>query len=138
MLHALKCFYYLKQYFGDKEDILNRYKFVYQDLSFELDIFIPTMALAVEHDGSYWHRNKQSFDSKKDSVLRQLGIRLIRVKEHPDNKIVDDIIYYNRHHSLDFALSSLFTLIGLDSSKVDFNVKRFRQDILRQYQTSLL
>ena len=112
-------YYYLKQYFGDKEDILNRYKFVYQDLSFELDIFIPTMALAVEHDGSYWHRNKQSFDSKKDSVLRQLGIRLIRVKEHPD-------------------LSSLFTLIGLDSSKVDFNVKRFRQDILRQYQTSLL
>ena len=126
-------FYYLKKCLGKKEDIVNRYKFVDDDYSFEIDVFLPMMAVAIEHDGEYWHRqiDRIKFDKLKEKHLSSLGIRLIRVKEDLTNKVEGDVIYYNRHKDLSFAIRTLFELLHLNCSKVDFSVENYRKEILR-------
>lgn len=39
--------------------------------------------IAVEYDGSYWHRGKDDRDQEKTARLRQAGYHVIRVREHP-------------------------------------------------------
>ncbi|MFE5896902.1 zinc-ribbon domain-containing protein [Streptomyces sp. NPDC056488] len=39
--------------------------------------------VAVEYDGSYWHRGKDDRDREKTNRLRQAGYHVIRVREHP-------------------------------------------------------
>ncbi len=46
-----------------------------------IDIFIPSNKLAIECDGEYWHRNTAKRDAKKDSILLQNGIKVLRLKE---------------------------------------------------------
>lgn len=56
----------------------NRYK----DLGCELDIYIPDLNIAIEYDGYYWHKDKQESDNLKDSLCKENGITLIRIREH--------------------------------------------------------
>jgi hypothetical protein len=39
--------------------------------------------IAVEYDGSYWHRGKDDRDREKTARLRRAGCHVIRVREHP-------------------------------------------------------
>ena len=43
--------YYLKKY---GVDVIHSYK----DRGYELDIYIPSRKIAIEYDGSYWHKDK--------------------------------------------------------------------------------
>lgn len=56
----------------------------------ELDIYIPTLHLAIEYDGDYWHSlpNMRKRDSLKNYWCKQNNIHLIRVLESEwlDNK----------------------------------------------------
>lgn len=67
-------FYYLKQLF---KDALNRYKISNE----EIDIFIPSLNFGIEYDGWYYHKGKKYKENKKDLILKEFGINLIRVKE---------------------------------------------------------
>ena len=49
----------------------------------EVDIFLPNFNLAIEYDGSYWHRDKKDSDLEKNKFLLSQDINLIRVREHP-------------------------------------------------------
>ncbi|RPG82459.1 MAG: hypothetical protein CBD69_010915 [Crocinitomicaceae bacterium TMED209] len=49
----------------------------------EIDIFLSDYKIAIEFDGSYWHRNKENKDLEKNSVLKSHDIYLIRVRQFP-------------------------------------------------------
>lgn len=66
-------FFYVKKYFNDA---INRYN----DLGFELDIFIPALNTAIEYDGFIWHKNNNNDISKTNKCLKN-KIFLIRVRE---------------------------------------------------------
>ena len=85
-------FYYIRQVYPDAvsrcSDILPG--------RMELDIYIPSIQLAIEYDGSYWHRNKQKAESEKYRQCKEKGIKLIRIKEEMGDEIplTADTVYH--------------------------------------------
>ena len=71
-------FYYVKKMYPKT---INRYKA--DDLGkFEIDIFIPELNFGIEYDGVAWHKeNKYEREQRKYQLCKELGIKLIRVKE---------------------------------------------------------
>ena len=81
-----RLFFELKSIFPD---IIARHKID----GFEVDIFLPGIMVAVEYDGSYYHKNKVGKDRVKNRAVARRGVKLIRVREAPLKKIaLDDII----------------------------------------------
>lgn len=49
---------------------------------YEIDIYVPSLKLGIEYDGDYWHSKCPSgYHEKKDQMARDLGIKLVHVKE---------------------------------------------------------
>ncbi|MBG0740586.1 hypothetical protein IV500_14490 [Paeniglutamicibacter antarcticus] len=46
-----------------------------------VDVIVGT--IAIEFDGSYWHKGKEDRDREKTDQLQELGYSVIRVREHP-------------------------------------------------------
>ncbi|MBE6141340.1 MAG: hypothetical protein E7175_00595 [Erysipelotrichaceae bacterium] len=68
--------FYIQRYFSDAQ-----YNIRPKELdSLELDIFIPSLKIAIEYDGNAWHKNPNK-DCKKDTLCFKNGIHLIRVRE---------------------------------------------------------
>lgn len=60
----------------------------------EFDIYIPEINLAVEIDGSYWHKGKTTIDKRKDDFAENSKITLLRVRQKPLEKIQrHDLLY---------------------------------------------
>lgn len=81
-------FYYVRKFFPDS---INRYN----DIGVELDIYIPQSRVAIEYDGYYWHKDKADADNQKNSICREHGIQLYRLREKgcPDlNGLSIDIV----------------------------------------------
>jgi very-short-patch-repair endonuclease len=53
----------------------------------EVDIFIKEINVAVEYDGSYYHKDKKTNDEKKNIFLKKYSIKLIRVRHEPLKKL---------------------------------------------------
>lgn len=71
-------FYYIKQAYPDA---ISRYNDIF-DNGMELDIFIPSVRLAIEYDGVYWHRDeKTKRDAEKYQICKENNIKLIRIRE---------------------------------------------------------
>ncbi|NCA91696.1 hypothetical protein EOM82_00360 [bacterium] len=68
--------YYVKKVFNDT---INRY--ILEPYNIELDIYVPSYKIAIEYDGAFWHKDKQSRDEYKNDITSQEGIFLIRVRE---------------------------------------------------------
>lgn len=70
-------FYYIKQIFPDA---INRYRDIF-DNGMELDIFIPSKNIAIEYDGSFYHKKDRSLKREKIkyNICRQHQIKLIRI-----------------------------------------------------------
>lgn len=47
----------------------------------EMDIFIPSLRLALEFDGAWYHAKRKRHELKKERLLKQMGIKLIRLRE---------------------------------------------------------
>ena len=69
-------FYYIQQFF---HDAVNRFN---HETVGELDIYVPSIKVAIEYDGSRWHRNKLTIDNEKNIRAKSAGIRLIRIREY--------------------------------------------------------
>ena len=92
-------YFYIKKIFPDAE---NRKQLVTNTGTLEIDIFIPCLSLAIEYDGSYWHKYKGEKDTWKNNILKQNHIHLIRVRETGLTDLIDnygDLIYRKTSNS---------------------------------------
>ncbi len=98
-------FYYIKKVFPDA---INRETFYFtENDNIELDIYVPSLHLAIEYDGAYWHKNKSARDNYKNLVLSNAGVYLIRVRENGLNDLEYNFgeIIYREYHSYDLMLT---------------------------------
>ena len=123
-------------YFKKVTKAQNRYPYKQR----EIDIFLKDTHIGkvgIEYDGAYYHSSEKSKirDQKKDRLLTDNGIRLIRVKESDKNEIGKDIIYVrpqtdNSH--LAWVIRQLMILTGFNPN-LDINIERDRNLIYEQY-----
>ena len=139
-------YFYIKQLYPDA---LNRYSAKFLE-RMELDIYIPSIHLAIEYDGEAWHKkNTIKREKKKYQLCKQNGIKLIRLREKmpefPSN-IADELLGMERLYEPENLEKMLGELIKrIDHSKtwmsrlrcpIDINISRDRSKILR-YKTDL-
>jgi hypothetical protein len=96
------------------------------------DVWIPSIATAIEYDGGNWHTNTD-VDSAKDLVCERNGARMIRVREPacPDYDTGAVIVKRETTYdpwSLDKAIREVMSIIGREC---DIDTERDRMDILR-------
>ena len=94
----------------------------------QCDIYIDSLELIIEYDGSYWHKNKTSVDRKKTSVLLQEGYRVLRLRERPLAKISK----YDISVGNDTNIKSITDKILLFIIK-NFNLKREKRFQCEEY-----
>lgn len=109
----------------------------------EVDIYLPEYQIGIEFDGYYYHREKENSDNKKDLIVSNMGILLIRVKELLDVSNIydtDTTIYYqynsNHYRDLDETIQKIIDRINAFESKditLDINVERDSMKIYEQY-----
>ena len=77
-------FFYVKKAYPDA---INGYTDIFHNHGMELDIYIPSLSIGIEYDGSSWHKGKTSLtrESKKYQVCNQNKIKLIRIRENNKN-----------------------------------------------------
>lgn len=71
-------YYYLKLLFKDAKNRV-------QIGDTETDIYLPSLNLAIEYDGYYYHDNAggQERERKKDQILHEAGLTALHIKETP-------------------------------------------------------
>lgn len=82
-------YYYVKIAYADA---INGYTDIFKNHGMELDIYIPSLNIGIEYDGSAFHKTKvqQQREMKKYRICQDNGILLIRIRENTvDN--VDNI-----------------------------------------------
>lgn len=71
-------YFYIKQMFTDAE---NRYSISCGDSTYELDIYIPSLYLAIEYDGEQHSTPEQvKRDESKNMMMQKIDVKLIRVR----------------------------------------------------------
>ena len=58
----------------------------------EIDLFIPSLKIGIEYDGSYYHKNKSGLDKEKNEYFSRINIRIFRLRRTPLKRISPDDI----------------------------------------------
>ena len=116
----------------------NRYIFKGQ----EIDIFLGDKEwnTAIEYDGVYYHSTlkSQNRENKKNQLLADNGIRLIRIKEGDYDKVSNGIIYvkYQDNHTyLKWVINEILKLCDKEEyiDQLDIDIERDRNQIYALY-----
>lgn len=113
----------------------------------EVDIFLPDYNIGIEYDGIYYHSSEKSRqkEEKKNKLLQETGVTLIRIKEDSERDAVENnTIYYRlkpNYSALDNVIKTLVTMLERIthvncSEDIDFN--RDRLKILALYKQYVL
>jgi very-short-patch-repair endonuclease len=57
----------------------------------DIALFIDDIKIDIEYDGYFWHKNKLSFDTRKDKYLLSHGWKVIRIKGNRNNPSIEVI-----------------------------------------------
>ena len=122
-------YYYIRKQFPEAKN---------RDISTgkEFDIYIPSIRVAVEYDGVFYHTDVHR-DERKTKWCKSYGIRLIRIREKGCPDLVDkDIVIRNGESdkSLNDVIVQVMRLLNLNGFSID--VERDRLDIYNQYITA--
>ena len=126
-------------YFNKLTTTYNRYKF---DKNTEIDIYLPELNIGIEYDGAYFHKGKVSIEreNRKDEILKNSGITLIRVKEIETSKDNNENIIYTKIYKNDDELTNTIKYLIMYINnitgllfEVDIDIKRDRNEIYNQY-----
>ncbi len=136
-------YFYIKKLYPDA---INRYTEIF-DNRMELDIFIPSIRLAIEYDGVFWHKNK-SREKIKYQYCQKNNIKLIRIKEaQADCWDIADKIFHTENLDDRKNLQNLIIFVLQDIELwrgtfmfhyPDVNLERDRNEILNLYHTNSL
>jgi hypothetical protein len=107
----------------------------------EADIYIEDINLALEFDGSFYHKEKEKNDRTKNIHFKNEGIELIRFREEPLKKLSDDDILVQKDNFRKINMNSFLKLIynKVDQhyqKKIDIyllNKKFFNEELYREY-----
>lgn len=66
---------------------------------FSTDIFIKEIQLAIEFDGSYWHKDSQTKDHEKTNALILEGLDVIRIREKPLKALSENDIIIEKKYN---------------------------------------
>jgi len=112
------CPYCTKQTSQPEIRILSELKWVFKEVNSrykinknEIDIFVPKFNLGIEYDGSYWHKDSEKKDLKKNKFLLSRGINLIRVRHQPLELTSHNDLIVNNEVLSKNDLNALFTKI---------------------------
>ncbi|MFB3163790.1 zinc-ribbon domain-containing protein [Neobacillus sp. 179-J 1A1 HS] len=97
-------YYYLSRIFPDAK-LDNNFSFFKNSA---VDIYIPSINLAVEYDGYYFHRKKKTIDEDKANQLTQNKINLVRIRESglPRLHVSPKVKVFEYQHKDDTSLKS--------------------------------
>lgn len=129
-------FFYIKKAYPD---VFNGYK---EGLpkGMELDIYIPSLNIAIEYDGLKWHTSKSNIkrDNRKYEICKRLGIRFIRARESEvSNENADIEIQASSEYSQEMFLRLFSELNSILHCSIIPDLDRDRADIIRQYKFAL-
>ena len=128
--------YYFYKFVLNEKGVFNCYKFLYDKKWSEADVFISSKKYAIEYDGFYWHKFENLLrDEKKRKQFCNWGIKVIIIKESTENKIEDNIIFYNcykdMNKNLSWAISKSSELLGY--CNISFNVDDYIKEIFDMF-----
>lgn len=123
-------FFYLKQVF---KDACNSDR---EAIGIELDIYIPSLKVAIEYDGLNWHKNN-NYENKKNSLCEQYGIRLIRIREEglPPIENCECIVRNDPKSTISLNQAILDVLLRLGAGNIDIDTDRDSAIIYSSYIT---
>lgn len=134
-------FFYVSRFF---EDAIDNFKVEWLGKS-EIDIYIPSLKLAIEYDGERWHKDVEK-DKEKDSLLKEHGIVIVRFREPKCPKfngysvcITTRTPTSNAIH-MNEAISELFAFINRTYNLdivIDIDINRDSVQILNMYEHSI-
>ena len=131
-------YYYLKQVFKDTK---NRVTINEK----EVDIYIPSLKIAIEYDGAYYHENKKSLNREKEKyqILHTNDILLIRIKESFNKNYIDKnadkfifVKKINNDIALEKAIEELIIYINNEykiKTSIKIDIKNDKIKIYEQY-----
>ncbi len=117
----------------------------WNEIGSEVDVFLPELNLGIEYDGELYHFGEKALkrEKKKYNSLKELGIKLIRVKENiKKNKIISyadltiEITTQQWDKEFEQVISKIIRFINENwnlNLELDIDIKRDRQDIYSQY-----
>ena len=125
-------YYYVLKYFPDA---------VSRDMTLgkELDIYIPSRRIAIEYDGSYFHKNKKKQDVEKNRWCVENNIKLIRIRENgcPDINGCTVIVRENDYSSsLNKVIVDLLVTLDVVLESINVNVNDEAVDIDELHRTN--
>lgn len=121
-------YYYLKKYYPDVENSNST------SIGMELDIYIPSLKIAIEYDGGRWHKNNISIEIKKNKLCNENGITLIRIRETDLEEFDNCIIFKRKDNKTDASLSEVIKLLfKFLKINADIDVARDSIFIYNQY-----
>ena len=122
--HAEAFFYcLLKQIFSDA---IHRAKVK----KIEMDIYIPSINVAVEYDGSYTHKDKLEKDLQKNKLLNELGIYVVRIRDRKcppltdKNNAVINCAYERHDSTIQELLSAIYKRIKKQQISVSQDINK--------------
>lgn len=132
--------FYLRKVFGEEVESQKQFAWLGKQ---SLDIYIPSLQLAIEYDGEYYHRNKTTADMQKTALCNSHDIYLIRIQEmkvtQEKNRKENVVSYYyeKNYSNINVALQSLGVLINQKygtSIQFDADLDRDRAEIISSIQ----
>ena len=107
----------------------------YKTGKMKMDCFLPHYNIAIEYDGSFFHKNKQK-DLTKNKHCRDKNITLYRLREEPLVSLNDssiDIMCQQNDDSLSNAISILIKILFNQEEKIDISKHRIEIENLREH-----
>lgn len=132
--------FYLSKVFGSEIEYQKQFDWLGNH---SLDIYIPSLRLAIEYDGAYYHTTKKTTDSSKTEWCRSHGIFLIHILEKKANQEKsrkrNEVNYYfqKRYQNIDTAIFDLVTIINKRynmSISCDVDLTRDHEEIISYVQ----
>lgn len=122
-------FFYIKKYYPDA---INSDR---DAIGMELDIYVPSLKIAIEYDGKNWHKNNR-YELKKNEACKNNSILLMRIRE--EGLVLYDDCYcivrmnVRSNDSLSEVISKV--LFDIDNiSDIDVDVDRDSAQIYSSY-----
>ena len=128
--------FYLFETFGNEIEYQKQFEWLGKH---SLDIYIPSLQLAIEYDGVYFHKNKSSTDNQKTSWCRSHGIYLIHIQEMQETqnksrkRNVVSYYYDKNYKNIDVAIRDLCELINKKygtAIQMDVDLNRDEEEII--------